>query len=138
MLILGIVLASILVYVIIGACIFGYIAGRGETTIQRNNGYGYSETIRRENLKDWMNEGEPWAGAIFWPIYLAIKCIGILGPIIAVAANFGWRRGSKHKRVRKLRIELKEKLRAAQELEEKEAEAEIEGLLADANRRLIR
>lgn len=114
-----IIAASILTYAAVGAWTFGYVAGldgKGENPYSP----GYTKD-KYYGIGYYSNEEAAWVPAIFWPgaliYYLILKPLAL--------SAYG--RGVKTMHVRKVRVELQEKLRVELEQAERELEHEVQG-----------
>jgi predicted DNA-binding antitoxin AbrB/MazE fold protein len=95
---------------------FGYI-GSNHTKI-------YLTQREATSLSEAYTEPEPWFGAIFWPVTL------LLFSVLVPLTKIGWVKGEKAKSAKRLRIKIEEKIRISQKELEREAEEEVEELLA--------
>jgi H+/Cl- antiporter ClcA len=116
-----IIVASVLVYSVIGMWAFGFCAVRSAGNYNLKHGY------ECRSADFYYDEPGPWFAAIVWPVYL------LFAFALKYAYIFMWHHGEvqaeKMIEARKVRIELQKKIRVEQEKAEREAHEEIEEAL---------
>lgn len=111
-----IVIACIIAYMLVGVWTFGYIAANcAQEEIQK--GYNRLPSF-------YYDEFPPWAGSIFWPIYLLFKIL--IGRYILMLLYHGESKGTKHTEQKYIRIAEMKRIQTETEEAIRHAEEEVE------------